>query len=799
MVKKLIFILTALLILQFPRVSVGMSERFSLLPDCEETHDGKHKLVDNLKDYFSTDYWRYSNGTWLDGARIETAIHESGSMFWEKPELFYDRPGMQINLTVPIPDEVKEFISSGGEVTIVVKPQQPEAINSEFEAFYQYDDNNVYIQAKPLFLIDNSKSYTDQLPDISKCIPFVADGYGWNLYSMYKGRTHIGAAESVRKDNKKAIELEDIVDVRGRLKPGKTISIFNPDKDPFDETSEDILIGDGTFNSGGSVGMWFNYWFELEFYGYGIGDLEVISHKPDSVKAGEMVKSKIKIRNNSDCDYSGGKKAQLNFWDGTTTHTVDFSIGANEEKEVTVDWKAPLRNEIIETVVNINPDHKLPETDYDNNKKKFPVKVIKDKEKPDFAVIGHRLELSKNYVSEYYPGGSGGNANVIRKNTAVTSYIMISNNSEDDFKDVEFEFNDGGNVFVSVVSLKAWEEKEIAVEWFTPERNGAITVSAHINPKRMIEESDYANNRGEYEILIEDGRIDLSVGNVMPSKYEAGKQVVTLVEVKNDSDESFDGDRLVDVTLSIPAVGYKGTKRIAMAPGDEQNVPFSWTAPKSTGNFKITAEINASREISEINYSNNTVTIDATTIKTANPTYGCDTVRRVWTEKRFSHTRQARMKIGDTVYQYQVSVYKDVDFYAEVSMKAVLLPGTMKSGYGVECEVTTSISTDYDRPDEIMGLQSVYAYLPTSGFNEAIELERVPGTDNKWRFPVNQASVKGNRVAYVPVEWPDNSYFTIGFTGRDAYSPGGAMCASVNADVYINGNMYSDDSTNPTN
>jgi hypothetical protein len=122
----------------------------------------------------------------------------------------------------------------------------------------------------------------------------------------------------------------------------------------------------------------------------------------------------------------------------------------------------------------------------------------------------------------------------------------------------------------------------------------------------------------------------------------------------------------------------------------------------------------------------------------------------------------------------------------------------MKSGYGVECEVTTEVRTNYDSSGRVFGLQSVYAYLPTSDYGEAVALEPVPGSDGKkWRFPVNPASVKGSRVQYVPVAWPDGTNFRIGFTGRDAQSPGGAMCASVYADVYINGNMYEDDYTAP--
>jgi len=300
-------------------------------------------------------------------------------------------------------------------------------------------------------------------------------------------------------------------------------------------------------------------------------------------------------------------------------------------------------------------------------------------------------------------------------------------------------------------------------------------------------------------VLIEEAKTDLEILSIIPSQYPAGKQVVTLVTVKNNGAVSLNGERTVDVSLSIPAVGYNNTCSVSMEAGAECNVPFIWTAPAANPGIRITAEVNKSRVIPETNYSNNSMTITAVSTSSGNPSYGCNTTRRTWTERRFSHNRTVRVTVGGVSYSYSVAVYKDVSFYAEVSISAKLTPDTMKSGYGVECEVTTTVSTNYDKPGAVTGLQSVYAYSPVSGYTVAVALERVPGTSGKWRFPVNPTSVKRNRVMYVPVEWPDKSNFKIGFTGRDALSPGGALCASTDASVYIDGNMFMDDSTNPTN
>jgi hypothetical protein len=367
-----------------------------------------------------------------------------------------------------------------------------------------------------------------------------------------------------------------------------------------------------------------------------------------------------------------------------------------------------------------------------------------------------------------------------------------------DTSNVALSFFDGRNTSEKSVSLNAGEEKEIAFEWLTPETPDILKISGHINPNKVIEESDYSNNKRDFEVQIIEERIDLEVRGVLPSQYPAGKQVVTLVEVRNNSLENLDGDREVDVKLTVPATGFSKTVKISMDAGSEKQVPFLWTTPSSNSSFIIIAEVNASRSIPETDYSNNTMTIDVVIDSQSNPPYGCSTTRRTWTERRFSHYRTVRVVVGGVTHMYREAVYSDVVFYAEVSISAILIPGTMKSGYGVECEVATTVRTNYDIPGHVTELQSVYAYSSALGYREAVELERAPGAGSKWRFPVNPASVKGNRVIYVPVEWPDNSYFMVGFTSRDALSPGGAMCASTEAVVYIDGNMYLDDSTNPT-
>jgi hypothetical protein len=288
------------------------------------------------------------------------------------------------------------------------------------------------------------------------------------------------------------------------------------------------------------------------------------------------------------------------------------------------------------------------------------------------------------------------------------------------------------------------------------------------------------------------------VTKIQPSKYQAGKQAVTMVDVRNAGGRDFSGGDTVEVRLTIPSVGYNSIRKINIDRNATSSVPFFWTAPPSPRSFDITAEVNPARTIVETDYSNNAMTIAAESVLNPNPPFGCDFTRQEWSETRYAGTATRTVTAPDgTSVTVTEAVYRTFDFYAEVSISARLSPSTMKSGYGVECEVTTALRTNYDVPGAVIRLQDVYAYLPTTGYGVAIKLEQAPGSIDRWRFPANPASVIGARVQYVPVDWPDNASFRIGFTGRDGQSPGGSLCATTYAQVMISGNMYEDDYTAP--
>jgi len=754
---------------------------------------------------FNTDYWHYSEGVWLDGMKKERKIYDHEEPFWKNPELYYDRPGMNILAEGPLPEKAVKCIEDGVDMVVSVFPVKRDSINLIKAPEYSLENNCVQISALPVFTVSESLNYKQFVPTLEKYIPIVDEGFGWNVYSMYYRGAHIGALGSTfgnDEDSDNRILFTDLLDNAGRIRGGKTYYV------PNDETgvttranSSGLNIGDDTFNSAGSVGMWFQYSFKVNFYKYKPGDMEVIEIlAPNKVAAGKSTASRISLRNNTQVPYTGKNAALLRFRGNNINVETKVELKPFEETDVLVPWTAPAEAGVINVTATLNPDREIAETDYDNNTADRNVIVTAPAASPqptaspppapspspaptaqplpDFAVTGFR---DTRYTTR----------------TISTSYIKVKYTGAAERRGVLLTFDNGAETIRKNVDFNANDEKEFEFSWLTPQAPGTVSVTAEINADRGVAESDYANNRRSFDARIELPPADLSVTGALPSIYAAGKQVLTIINVKNAGERDFSGSETVEVKLTIPSVGLNATKRVNIDKNSSCAVPFFWTAPPP-GRFDITAEVNPARVIDETNYANNAVTISAESAQNPNPPFGCDTPRREWSETRYAGTgtRTVLTPEGEPMTE-TYPIYVTRNFYAEVSISARLLPDAMKSGYGAECEVTATLSTNYDDRNAVIGLQTVYAYLPTSSYTEAIWLEPVPGAANRWRFPVNPTSVTGARVQYVPVSWPDNMAFRIGFTGRDAMSPDGAMCATTYAQVMIRGSMYEDDYTAP--
>ena len=82
-------------------------------------------------------------------------------------------------------------------------------------------------------------------------------------------------------------------------------------------------------------------------------------------------------------------------------------------------------------------------------------------------------------------------------------------------------------------------------------------------------------------------------------------------------------------------------------------------------------------------------------------------------------------------------------------------------------------------------------FIPERGYSEVVRLVNGGGT---WTLPVSPYSPIGSQKWYVPVA----TAYSANVTAVGASTPGGELTATIAVSIYIDSNMYTDDSTNNT-
>jgi|GEM_PF-2037079 len=106
---------------------------------------------------------------------------------------------------------------------------------------------------------------------------------------------------------------------------------------------------------------------------------------------------------------------------------------------------------------------------------------------------------------------------------------------------------------------------------------------------------------------------------------------------------------------------------------------------------------------------------------------------------------------------------------------------TIKSGLGVEASVDVTAENC-----EVASVAATYSDGTT------IALEQVGG---EWVLPVNSASLTGARKHYIPIDWPDNSDFSVTYLVTAKDTDGNVITAIAQDSVRVVGSMYDDDQT----
>ncbi|KOF56348.1 hypothetical protein AGR56_05905 [Clostridium sp. DMHC 10] len=145
--------------------------------------------------------------------------------------------------------------------------------------------------------------------------------------------------------------------------------------------------------------------------------------------------------------------------------------------------------------------------------------------------------------------------------------------------------------------------------------------------------------------------------------------------------------------------------------------------------------------------------------------------------------------------------YKWISYYAYLSANMNLQPDakvptayskTMKSGYGINLNVTSNLSSNAPS-SSITGAQNVISYYPEFNYktyNRVLEMITA-GYSSSFQLRKNKYSTYNQRVHFTPIWYPDGIY-SVYAEVIDAWTPEGMLSVNLNDYVNIKGSLYDD-------
>ena len=338
----------------------------------------------------------------------------------------------------------------------------------------------------------------------------------------------------------------------------------------------------------------------------------------------------------------------------------------------------------------------------------------------------------------------------------------------------------------------------------------AAVITATADPANEIPESNETNNTMYGTLSIKPMLPDVGITATNAVNWYAGMDVVVTATVANYTAEDYPEVR---VRLTIGSDRYD---EIIPLPGNGNNLAvFRVTLPTQTGAAQLAFKVDPDNQLAEENEGNNdfekTIQIvevplgivldpDLDAMKTSYQQNGLLALPD--TENSDYHIWQ-EVRLEDGAYLTK-TFWAQMSTVFRASPDARIAyadnPTRMESGFGVNTNLTTQITTNYDHPEKLVGAQLAWVYSPESGYSQFPQctgvfdsLENVGSTRGKlfgqWQQPVNPWSESGSSLHYTPLWYPDGQY-TLLCQSSYAWSPAGQMYRFDVGSVDILGDMY---------
>lgn len=337
----------------------------------------------------------------------------------------------------------------------------------------------------------------------------------------------------------------------------------------------------------------------------------------------------------------------------------------------------------------------------------------------------------------------------------------------------------------------------------------SITMTALVDPNNLVVESNESNNSKTVTLSINALRPDIEIMESTITDWYTGMEVTVLATVRNRTAQPVPS---VAIRLLIGGRSYTESTPIT---GNGSNLAvFKITVPKA-GSYAVELIADPNGALSETDEGNNTLTKNIQVLAVpasivADPdnsemeqryeAYGLTNLQAA-ASSSYHTWQEVRLENGS---------YNTKTFYARLTTTFSIAPDSriiyadkprqMESGFGFSVQCTTTLISNYDHPEKLVGMQMVWVRYPESAYGQIAgwqnvrdSLEIVTGEAGDmtmtWQLAVNPYSTTGSRLHYTPLWYPDGSYIAW-VQAFYAWSPIGQMHEHKTDTLTIEGDMY---------
>ncbi len=496
---------------------------------------------------------------------------------------------------------------------------------------------------------------------------------------------------------------------------------------------------------------------------------------------------------------AGGFYVALSSPDLATQTKYVSSLAAGGSTNVTFTYTAPQysADRTITVTATADSTNTVAESNESNNTRSASFKVLAyDPSLPDLTVTS--LAGDK----PVYEAGDTVTVTALVKNTGESASTATT---------IRLTVPNIGTYSKNITALNAGASQPVTFTFTAPTSLSAqsITVTAFVDPDNAVKESNESNNTRTAVISINALRPDIEIVDTTITDWYAGMDVTVSATVRNRTAQPVPS---VAIRLAIGGMSY--TDNIPIAGNGSNLAVFRITVP-TAGNYAVQVIADPEGALNETDESNNILTRniqvknvpvsvvidpDNKDMEQRYTAYGLTDIRSV-SSSNYHTWQEVRLVGGNYVMKnYYARLTTTFSILPDERIAYIDKPKQMESGFGLSVQCVTTMTTNYDRPDKLVGAQMVWVRCPESAYGQLSQWQDVrdslaakvgvPGDKTvTWQLKSNPWSVTGSRLHYVPLWFPDGNYIAWA-QAFYAWSPVGQMYDYQTDALTIEGDMY---------